>query len=57
MTTTNAKLFVNGKIFTSKKGDDSLYQAMLIQDDKVLYVGDDQGARQVAQEVRTVSHD
>jgi predicted amidohydrolase YtcJ len=44
-------LFVNGKIFTSKKGDDGLYQSMLVHNGKVLYVGDEQGASKAAQDV------
>jgi predicted amidohydrolase YtcJ len=51
MTVSTARLFVNGKIFTSKKGDDGLYQSMLVKDGKVLYVGGEKGALRVAQEV------
>ena len=51
MTSTTAKLFVNGKIFTSKKGDDGSYQSMLVYDGKVLYVGDEKGATKAAQDV------
>jgi len=51
MTVPTAKLFSNGKIFTSKKGDDELHQSMLVHNGKVLYVGDDKWAAQVAQEV------
>jgi predicted amidohydrolase YtcJ len=51
MTIASAKLFSNGKIFTSKKGDDGLYQSMLVQDGKVLYVGSDKGAANAAHEV------
>lgn len=54
MTVSTARLFVNGKIFTSKKGDDGLYQSMLVKDGKVLYVGVEKGALQVAQEVRLI---
>lgn len=46
-----AKLFYNAKVFTAKKGDDSLYQAVLVNDGKVLFVGDESGARAVAQQV------
>lgn len=48
-----AKLFLNAKIFTSKKGDDSLYQALLVNDGKVVYVGNEDGARNTAEEVST----
>ena len=51
MTVSTAKLFSNGKICTSKKGDDGLYQSMLVHNGKVLHVGDDKWAAQVAQEV------
>jgi predicted amidohydrolase YtcJ len=54
MTVTTARLFVNGKIFTSKKGDDGLYQSLLVQDGKVLYVGGEKGALQAAQQVSRV---
>ena len=46
-----AKLFLNAKIFTSKKGDDNLYQALLVNDGKVVYVGDEEGARRAAEKV------
>jgi predicted amidohydrolase YtcJ len=52
MTVSTAQLFVNGKIFTSQKGDDGLYQSMLVQNGKVLYVGDEKGAAKLVQEVR-----
>ena len=55
MTISTAKLFTNGKIFTSKKGDDGLCQSMLVHNGKVLYVGDDKWTSQVAQEVCSVS--
>jgi predicted amidohydrolase YtcJ len=55
MTVANAQLFVNGKIFTSKKGDDGLYESMLVQNGKVLYVGAEKGAIQVTQQVSRVT--
>jgi predicted amidohydrolase YtcJ len=49
-----AKLFLNAKIFTSRKGDDGLYQALLVNDGKVVYVGDEDGAKSAAEQVSTM---
>lgn len=46
-----AKLFVNAKVFTSKKGDDGLYQSLLVHDGKVIHVGKEEDAERIAKEV------
>ena len=38
------KLFHNGKIFTSVTGDETLHQALLVEDDKVVFVGSEKDA-------------
>lgn len=52
MSSQPAKLFVNAKIFTSKKGDDQLYGSLLVHGGKVLHVGQEDDATRVAKEVR-----
>ena len=38
------KLFHNGKIFTSVTGDEKLHEALLVEDDKVVFVGSEKDA-------------
>lgn len=38
------RLFKNGRIFTSVEGDSDLYEAIVIDNDKVVYVGSDADA-------------
>lgn len=44
MTATTAKVFSNARVFTSKEGDNTLYDTLVTQGDKVVYVGDRAGA-------------
>lgn len=45
------QVFSNARVFTSKEGDDTLYDTLVIQGDKVVYVGDREGASNVVPKV------
>lgn len=47
----STKLFVNGRIFTSRPGDEALHQAMLVEGDKVMCVGTNEHVIQKASQV------
>lgn len=41
------RVFKNARVFTSKTGDSTLHDTLVIDRDKVAYVGDAAGAKQV----------
>lgn len=42
------RVFKNGRIFTSAKGDDELHEALVVKDGKVLFVGSNADAELAA---------
>jgi predicted amidohydrolase YtcJ len=53
----STKLFVNGRIFTSRPGDEALHQAMLVEGEKVICVGANEHVIQQASQVSRDTYD
>lgn len=45
-------VFYNGKIFTSEEGDASLHDTLVIEGDKVGFIGDREGGQRFVEQVR-----
>lgn len=42
------RIFKNGRIFTSAKGDDTLHEALVVDGDKIVFVGSNADAEKEA---------
>lgn len=46
-----ARLFTGGRIFTSQPDDETLHEALVVQNGKVVFVGKEEHARRTLEEV------